>query len=107
MREGKDQIVNGTVRLRGLVLDAVIGAMSMWIDEKLDAVSNMLRNEANVAATKVSAAAMCEQKVSAAYFDLVVGELELLDEGAPSSPPPPSGRACARWRAVDCRWPNG
>ena len=50
----------------------------MWIDEKLDEVSNVLRNEANVAATKVSAAAMCEEKVSAAYFDLVVGELELL-----------------------------
>ena len=58
VREGKEQIVNGSERLRGLVIDAALSAVSMWIDEKLDEVSNMLRNEANIAATKVSAAAM-------------------------------------------------
>ena len=79
----------------------------MWIDEKLDAVSNMLPNEANVAATKVSAAAMCEQKVSAAYFDLVVGELELLTKARRLVAAAAVG---SRLRAVaggGRRWPNG
>ena len=37
------RFVNGSVRLRGLVLDAALSAMSMWIDEKLDAVSIVRR----------------------------------------------------------------
>ena len=64
VREGKDQVVNGTERLRGLVLDAALSAMSMWIDEKLAEVSIVLQNEANQAAIKVSAPAMCQEKAS-------------------------------------------
>ena len=105
VREGKDQVVNGTERLRGLVLDAALSAMSMWIDEKLAEVSIVLQNEANQAAIKVSAPAMCQEKASVHYFDCwsassTAHEARRLIAAAAVA-------GAARAAGASCRWPNG